>query len=59
MAFIIFPYLKVLLVSMEIYIKQDNNNQSVVITNYSNIFKTNFSFINLKQIVLEWRTGKV
>ena len=24
MAFIIFPYLKVLLVSMEIYIKQDN-----------------------------------
>lgn len=32
MAFIIFPYLKVLLVSMEIYIKQDNNNQSVVIT---------------------------
>lgn len=53
MAFIIFPYLKVLLVSMEIYIKQDNNNQSVVITNYSNIFKTNFSFINLKQIVLE------
>ena len=43
---------------MRIYIKQDNHNQSVVITNNSNILKTNFSFINLKQIVLEWRTGK-
>lgn len=58
-ALIIYPYLKVLLIT-----NRNVYKAIIIVTNHLlwqiilTSFKANFSFINLKQIVLEWRTGK-